>query len=371
MHAGLIKSSVHIEPSVVDTISVGSSPVVVKQPLKSDSPITGIGNDIHNSLGDAVTHLRGCASRANLMILDVPGDGNCLILYQLKANGACASSTSISKLRLITAAYLEGHSDFYSHFLGESILSSNPMNADTEAPDDDDAQVSLIPDPHERSQARWLKYINRIRHGAWGDNLCIAALANVSVNVYTATQTGCTVNPITPIEGNSLFDINIGLVLQWHFVGLDKMIFQLPVMPCDLPQSELQTLIKTRESDSVYQTPKDPTCCDSDSVKGSRCCDSDSVKGSTCCDSDTSGRDHQSSDDIEIDEDTFKKGDQYSSQITGGPSASMMSVEDPEAFAEIVCIAPGEGQKPLYIFTDEHLESMSNPDKFPYGRGCF
>ena len=182
LHAGLIKSFVHIEPSVVDTISVGSSPVVVKQPLMSDSPTTGIGNDIHNSLGDAVTHLRGCATRANLMILDVPGDGNCLYwskLYQLKANGACASSTSISKLRLITAAYLESHSDFYSHFLGESILSSNPMNADTEAPDDDDAQVSQIPDPHERSQARWLKYTNRIRHGAWGDNLCIAALANV------------------------------------------------------------------------------------------------------------------------------------------------------------------------------------------------
>ena len=25
----------------------------------------------------------------------------------------------------------------------------------------------------------------------------------------------------------------------------------------------------------------------------------------------------------------------------------------------------------MYIFIDEHFESMSNPDKFPYGRGCF
>ena len=121
----------------------------------------------------------------------------------------------------------------------------------------------------------------------------------------------------------------------------------------------------------MHQSPvKDSTCCDktsdtlyteSDSQTTS-CCDSDmcsnnqSHKDPPCYDSDN---ERQPSDDIEIDEDTFQKGDQYSRQIKGGPSASMMSVEDPEAFAEIVCLAPGEGEKPLYIFTDEHFESMS------------
>ena len=52
-------------------------------------------------------------------------------------------------------------------------------------------------------------------------NLCMANVFSVTVNVYT--QAGCTVNSITPIEGNSLFDINLGLVVQWHFVGLDRV----------------------------------------------------------------------------------------------------------------------------------------------------
>ncbi len=46
----------------------------------------------------------------------------------------------------------------------------------------------------------------------------------------------------------------------------------------------------------------------------------------------------------------------------------MMSIENPEAFAEIVCLAPGENQRPLYIMSDTNFEAMSNPEKFPY---CF
>ncbi len=34
-------------------------------------------------------------------------------------------------------------------------------------------------------------------------------------------------------------------------------------------------------------------------------------------------------------------------------------------------IAPGEGQKPLPLLTDEKVEEMSNPDKFPLGHGGF
>ncbi len=40
----------------------------------------------------------------------------------------------------------------------------------------------------------------------------------------------------------------------------------------------------------------------------------------------------------------------------------MMSIENPEAFAEIVCLAPGENQKPLYIMSDTNFEAMSNPE---------
>ena len=51
--------------------------------------------------------------------------------------------------------------------------------------------------------------------------------------------------------------------------------------------------------------------------------------------------------------------------------ASMMCVENPESFRDIVCVAPAEGEKPLNIMTDSNFEAMSNPDKFPFGNGTF
>ena len=51
--------------------------------------------------------------------------------------------------------------------------------------------------------------------------------------------------------------------------------------------------------------------------------------------------------------------------------ASMMCVENPESFREIICVAPAEGEKPLNIMTDSNFEAMSNPDKFPYGVGTY
>ena len=41
--------------------------------------------------------------------------------------------------------------------------------------------------------------------------------------------------------------------------------------------------------------------------------------------------------------------------------ASMLSVENPEALKDIICVAPPEGQKPLNVMTDPNFEAMSNP----------
>ena len=57
--------------------------------------------------------------------------------------------------------------------------------------------------------------------------------------------------------------------------------------------------------------------------------------------------------------------------ITGGPQASMMTLENPEAFGQTVSIAPAEGQKPLSIMTDTNFEAMVNPEKFCFGKGTF
>ena len=45
------------------------------------------------------------------------------------------------------------------------------------------------------------------------------------------------------------------------------------------------------------------------------------------------------------------------------------SIEDLEMTAgNVVSVAPGEGHKPIGIFTDEHFEEMCNPTKYPGGK---
>ena len=54
-----------------------------------------------------------------------------------------------------------------------------------------------------------------------------------------------------------------------------------------------------------------------------------------------------------LDDATIEQGDHHTMQITGGPQASMMSLEHSEA---IISVAPAEGQKPLFIITDPNLK---------------
>ncbi len=64
----------------------------------------------------------------------------------------------------------------------------------------------------------------------------------------------------------------------------------------------------------------------------------------------------------------IKQGDEHTIQITGRPTASMMSLEHPEP---VISVAPAEGQRPLFIMIDPNFEAMFNPDKFCFGSGAF
>ena len=68
---------------------------------------------------------------------------------------------------------------------------------------------------------------------------------------------------------------------------------------------------------------------------------------------------------------TIEEGDEHTQQITGGPLATMMSIENPEADGQIYSVAPAEGQRPISIMTDANFEEMCNPDKFCLGTGGF
>ena len=160
------------------------------------------------------------------------------------------------------------------------------------------------------------------------------------------------------MKGDSLLEVNIGLVMQWHFVGLDTVKPSGGIHQSDnveppsihpIVQPVAQTVVSPSNCvDLCQKINNPPTGVHSSNLVGDN-----------------------ESDDLAIEDKAFEEGDECARQITGGPSSSMMSIENPEAFAEVVCLAPGEGQRPLYIMTDTTFETMSNPDKFPFGAGSF
>ena len=125
-------------------------------------------------------------------------------------------------------------------------------------------------------------------------------MLNVTVHVLSSG------NPTT-LTHPSQNDVYIGLVLQYHFVVLDKIPFP-------------------NES-------SDAASCDN------------------------------------LDDATIEEGDQHTRQITRGPRGSMLTIENPEADAQVFTVAPAEGQRPLDIMTDATFEAMCNPDKFCFGTG--
>ena len=72
-----------------------------------------------------------------------------------------------------------------------------------------------------------------------------------------------------------------------------------------------------------------------------------------------------------LDDATIEEGDAHTRQITCCPQESMLSVENPDADAQTYSVAPAEGQRPIAIMTDEKFEEMANPDKFCFGKGGF
>ena len=272
----------------------------------------------------ALQQLKSSAHQNSLTIHDVPYDGNCMfsaISYQLQNNGVCDADSN--KLREKVADHLQANAALYCDFLCQPVSSEDGYNADTEQPTAEDEFIKSVSDTQLQTELRWQKYVRCLRQGAWGDHITMQAIADmlsVKINVLSSNHPMVSV---TPAVCSAECEIFVGLILQYHYVGLDK----LPVCGASVQQHT--------------QSNPDDTNTNSDSVNEV------------------------------LDDATIEEGDEHRRQISGAPMASMMCVESPETSKEIICVAPAEGEKPLNIMADSHFEAMSNPDKFPFGNGTF
>ena len=153
-----------------------------------------------------------------------------------------------------------------------------------------------------------------------------------NVTVHILSSANPTMIPIFPrsyISCDSEGDVYVGLVLRYHYVGLDQISMYVETSDCNTVASLVAT---TPTGDNP---PKD-------------------IQTSTA--------------ENPLDDATIEQGDVHTIEITGGPTASMTSLEHPEA---IISVAPGEGQRPVSTMTDPNFEAMFNTDKFCFGNGTF
>jgi len=68
---------------------------------------------------------------------------------------------------------------------------------------------------------RWQKYVRCLRQGAWGDHITLQAIADmlsVKINVFSSNHP---MFSVTPGVCSAECEVFLGLILQYHYVGLD------------------------------------------------------------------------------------------------------------------------------------------------------
>ena len=142
--------------------------------------------------------------------------------------------------------------------------------------------------------------MRRLRPGAWGDNINIQAIADmlsVKINVLSSDHP---VASATPSNSNATCEMSVGLIKQYHY---DKM--------CDSSIEGTAQNAQTISEANVQSTVAN-----------------------------TDSHDTETADDA-LDDAVIEEGDEH---ISGALMASMMCVENPESFREIICVAPAEGE---------------------------
>ena len=127
-------------------------------------------------------------------------------------------------MRENVANYLDNNSVFYHDFLAQPVESNNAYNADTDAPGDEDAFIDTVSDPEQQVQLRWERYIQRFRNGAWGNHVAIQGISNefnIAINIISSEHSNMV--HIVTRNGDVEHEVYIGLILQYHYVGLHKI----------------------------------------------------------------------------------------------------------------------------------------------------
>ena len=311
--------------------------------------------------GDDLTTLTSLARERGFTLKDVPRDGNCLFsAVQLQLS-------NVQSLRQQLVSYFEDHP--YAHdgithlrdFVAAPFVGSDPHNADTEMPNEEDQHLNSIEDTATRLQLRWWNYLERLASGAWGDHIAVQGLADMlHVDVHIVSTINPNMEPIktchTPIGV-----VYLGLIGQFHYMALEKIPSEASEPEHAGPQLEASEpagpqLQASQPAGPQLQASQPRPHLETSEPALPQLQASEPAGPQP----DTSQEERE-----RVEDEAALK---HQAQLRGLPYESSMQREDLDDSADkIFSVAPGEGQKPIAILTDEHFEEMCNPSKYPFG----
>jgi DNA replication protein DnaC len=315
---------------------------------------------VHVMEEDASQHIIQDMATLNLLarergfiVRDVPRDGNCLftaVEIQLQRYEIRRGDESLRE-QLVT--YLQRNP--YTHdgtchlreFVAAPVVSADAYNADTEVPNDEDLYINSVEDAETRQELRWCKYLESLKSTAWGDHIAVQGLADMlHADIRIISTIDPDMEPITTSHHTPVGVIHLGLIGQFHYQALQMAEDPRPTPGITTASDDCQrtsTAVSTSTEDH-QPTPNGNTASIGSQPPASReDCEKERIE----------------------DEEAFN--DQ--AQLRGLPYDSCLQREDLEMTADnVFCVAPGEGQKPIGILTDEHFEEMCNPTKYPGGK---
>ena len=265
--------------------------------------------------------LKTNAFKEGYSICNVPGDSDCVFhamcheLGKLKLYDGNARELRSKVAQFMKQNPMCDNVHEYKHFWTGRIEQDNLLNADTEQPTDEDRVIEKIEDEALRIERRWALYLRRLEHEKqWGDHLVLKGLAEqFKVNIHIISSETTNIFIHEPYFANSVGDAHIGVILQHHFVALDK--------------------------------------------------DKD-ISHSTADSSDNSLQEQQNEQYEAEDKAALEK----SVELCGLPYESGLFNKDPDWCNKIISCAPGEKHKPIPLLSDKNFEQLSNPDKFCDGQ---
>ena len=165
----------------------------------------------------------------------------------------------------------------------------------------------------------------------WGDNVVLVGMAErFKINIHVISSETTYISKHGPYSENAIADVHLGLILQHHYVALDK---------------NFEVSHETEKN--VYRKVTSKTKSNVNKPQLSN------VNNTTLEEPNVQ---HEAEDKAAL-----KK----SAELCGLPYESGLFNKDPDWSNKVISCAPGEKNKPIPLMTDPHFEQLSNPEKFP------